>query len=118
MAKLTCSDGTVIQISKETEAELRKAFGKPEPTYQVGDIFCRDCTINTTRYVKIVHRNNKYGLRSLWCTRSDATVNGFHKVADPNAITFAEVRSMTLNRIGLRHVPTENLIITERQSPA
>lgn len=32
MAELKCSDGTVIQISDETEAELREAFG-PKPSY-------------------------------------------------------------------------------------
>jgi hypothetical protein len=37
MAELKCSDGTVIEISKETEQELRKAFG---PVYEpkLGDI--------------------------------------------------------------------------------
>jgi hypothetical protein len=39
MAKLTCSDGTVVEISKETEAELKKAFGpKPKPEPKFGDI--------------------------------------------------------------------------------
>ena len=30
MAELKCKDGTVIKISDETEAELRKAFEKPK----------------------------------------------------------------------------------------
>lgn len=34
MAELTCKDGTVIKISDETEAELRKAFGEKKPKYQ------------------------------------------------------------------------------------
>ena len=33
MAELKCSDGTVIKISDETEAELRKVFG-PKPNYK------------------------------------------------------------------------------------
>ena len=33
MAELRCSDGTVIQISDETEQELKKAFG-PKPDYK------------------------------------------------------------------------------------
>ncbi len=33
MARLECKDGTVIEISDETEKELRKAFG-PKPSYQ------------------------------------------------------------------------------------
>lgn len=32
MAELKCKDGTVIKISDETEAELRKVFG-PKPSY-------------------------------------------------------------------------------------
>jgi hypothetical protein len=33
MAELKCKDGTVIQISDETEADLRKAFGS-KPNYE------------------------------------------------------------------------------------
>ena len=36
MATLTCTDGTVVQISAETEAELREAFG-PKQTLRHGD---------------------------------------------------------------------------------
>ena len=36
MAKLTCKDGTIIKISDETEAELRKAF-EPKPPYYKDD---------------------------------------------------------------------------------
>ena len=36
MAELRCSDGTVVKISKETEAELRRQFGRKEPEF--GDI--------------------------------------------------------------------------------
>jgi hypothetical protein len=36
MAELKCSDGTVVNISSETEQELRKAF-EPKPP-QLGDI--------------------------------------------------------------------------------
>lgn len=37
MAELKCKDGTIIKISDETEAELRKAFG-PKPDYIEGDL--------------------------------------------------------------------------------
>ena len=38
MAELKCKDGTVIKISDETEAELRKVFGpKPEPKLHYKD---------------------------------------------------------------------------------
>ncbi len=37
MAELKCKDGTVIQISDETEAELRKAFG-PKLDYKDGNL--------------------------------------------------------------------------------
>jgi len=40
MAKLHCSDGKVINISKETEVELRKAF---ELKVKHGDILEDDC---------------------------------------------------------------------------
>ena len=33
MAELKCKDGTVIKISDETEAELRKAFRQEIPNY-------------------------------------------------------------------------------------
>ena len=36
MANLTCSDGTVIQISAETEEELRRQFGPKKPEF--GDV--------------------------------------------------------------------------------
>ena len=36
MAELRCSDGTVVKISEETEAELRRQFGPKEPEF--GDI--------------------------------------------------------------------------------
>ena len=41
MATLTCKDGTVIKISDETEAELRKAFEpkpEPRPTVTIGKL--------------------------------------------------------------------------------
>lgn len=34
MAELKCKDGTVIKISDETEAELRKAFEPKPPKYE------------------------------------------------------------------------------------
>ena len=39
MAKLICKNGDVVNISAETEAELRAAFGKKEVFYKVGDRF-------------------------------------------------------------------------------
>ncbi len=39
MTELRCDDGTVVQISKETEKELRKVFGKPEHKWVHGDVF-------------------------------------------------------------------------------
>ena len=39
MAELTCKDGTVIKISDETEAELRKAF-EPKPSYRDDHLEC------------------------------------------------------------------------------
>lgn len=39
MATLTCKDGTVIQISDETEKELRKAFGS-KPSYVDDHLEC------------------------------------------------------------------------------
>ncbi len=38
MAELRCSDGTVVQISAETEAKLRKAF-EPKHVWKHGDVF-------------------------------------------------------------------------------
>ena len=36
MAELKCKDGTVIKISDETEAELRKAFEPKPPKFENG----------------------------------------------------------------------------------
>lgn len=36
MAELRCSDGTVVRISKETEAELRRQFGPKKVKF--GDV--------------------------------------------------------------------------------
>ncbi len=38
MAELRCNDGTVVQISAETEAGLRKAF-EPKHVWEHGDVF-------------------------------------------------------------------------------
>ena len=38
MAELKCSDGAVVQISAEIEAELRKAF-EPPHVWKHGDVF-------------------------------------------------------------------------------
>ena len=39
MAKLICKDGTEVNISAETEAELRVAFGKKDRYMRIGDYF-------------------------------------------------------------------------------
>lgn len=41
MAELICKDGTKVQISDETETELRKAFG-PKHVWEHGDVFTVD----------------------------------------------------------------------------
>lgn len=41
MAKLICSDGTVIPISVETEIKLRKAF-EPKHIWEHGDVFAQE----------------------------------------------------------------------------
>lgn len=48
MAELRCDDGTVVPISKETEKELRKAFGGHEWVH--GDVF--ETGIGTWIYLK------------------------------------------------------------------
>ena len=62
MAKLHCSDGRVINISKETEVELRKAF---EPKVKHGDIleddYCRIVIIDSGEGMK-----SCYGSPNVW----------------------------------------------------
>ena len=48
MTELRCSDGTVVRISKETEAELRRQFGPKKPEF--GDIV----THNSYGYKRVV----------------------------------------------------------------
>ena len=50
MAKLICSDGKEINISAETEQELRAAFGK-EKKYYKGSVFMGD--INVVEYILV-----------------------------------------------------------------
>lgn len=110
MAELKCEDGTVVQISAETEADLRKAFGpKPEPTYKVGDVFWRD--VVTSRDNHYLQLRAKGGQVGLYNTKSGYDMNGYFTVQDINAITFAEVQSMTTWPEGLRYV--ERFTITE-----
>lgn len=74
MAELKCKDGTVIKISDETEAELRKAF-EPKPDYKDGvikvtigqSITYPICTFGATRdvadveaYIKALQRAVEY----------------------------------------------------------
>lgn len=69
MAKLTCSDGTVIQISKETETELRVTFGpklRPRPKLKFGDIVMGKYSSN--KYVLLYDKNRV--LRAHRCSSS------------------------------------------------
>ena len=50
MTELKCNDGTVIKISDETEAELRRAF-RPKPNYKD---FALQVHIDTDEYWPIV----------------------------------------------------------------
>lgn len=64
MAELRCNDGTVVQISAEIEAELRKAF-EPEHVWKHGDVFDAGHSlgmfVETSAYgdiiVNLKHRN-------------------------------------------------------------
>lgn len=124
MAELRCNDNTVIQISDETEKELRKAFGKPEPTFKIGDIFWRgEAACFDNHYLQLSRRDNGFVeliniMSKLTCPTSCSSVNGARAVNNLEAITFAEVRSMTIHPAGLRYVPTNHLCITEKRKSA
>lgn len=66
MAKLICSDGKEINISAETEKELRKAFEPKKVTYKVGDKFesywCGKKTGDTFTLTHCSYRPQKAGL--------------------------------------------------------
>lgn len=111
MAELKCEDGTVVQISASTEAELRRAFGpKPERTYKVGDVFWRDVVVTRdNHYLQLRAFGGQVGLCN---TKNGYTVDGRKAVQDINAITFAEVQGMTQWPEGLRYV--EHFTITEK----
>ena len=113
MAKLICEDGTEVQISTETEAELRAAFGpKPEPTYKVGDVFWRDhSSCGSTHYLQLRKDAGRIGLYDLI---DGCRMYSGHSVANISAITLAEVRKMTAFPKGLRHVPADRLVISEK----
>ncbi len=120
MATLNCTDGTTIQISAETEAELKEAFRSkpPERTYKIGNIFWRDEQCDNGHFVRLVTLNGQVGLLNVLSESSiptfSDTMNGFYIVQDTTAITMAEVRSMTAYPKGLRHVHANRLIITEK----
>ena len=107
MAELRCADGTVVQISAGTEKELRKAFGKPERTYTIGDVFWWDepSCIGGEHYFRLVldcEDDSRVGLR---CVASGTGFcSGTHVVGDITKITHAEVGSMTYRSDGLRVV--------------
>ena len=52
MAELKCSDGTVIKISDETEAELRKAFGSQNDNLPPISVI----KFNNSQYAPRLHR--------------------------------------------------------------
>jgi hypothetical protein len=119
MAELKCSDGTVVQISTETEKELRKTFGpKPEVTYKIGDIFWRDQECDHGHYLRLGVKDGQVGLCNflggLIAPTYNNIMNGYRKVQNLNAITMTEIRSMTDFPAGLRLVCARNLIVTER----
>jgi len=112
MAELRCSDGTVIQISKETEQELRKAFG-PQPTYSVGNVVYREYSGTPgCNYFRIVaSENGKVGLRSLLDFSTVSACNGWRSVQNKRKITQKELESLTAYPEGLRKA--RKLVISE-----
>ncbi len=46
MAKLICSDGTEVEISAETEANLREKFGKPEKKFEPITVCCIEVSVS------------------------------------------------------------------------
>ena len=63
MAKLICRDGTIVNISAETEAELRAAFGK-EKRYYIGDVFIGDISVDEYILVDMNGTLGRYNTRS------------------------------------------------------
>ena len=102
MAELKCNDGTVVHISAETEAELRKAF-ESKSTYKVGDIFHRNVD-GKSMFLQLKADNE--GRVALHYTRSSNKVHRGVLVRDINAITYSEVCAMTLYPKGLQHIKT------------
>lgn len=92
-AKLTCDDGTIINISAETEKELRKAFG--EQTYPVGTWFKRDCVgdplivLSVTSKNLVVLRNQDQFFKNM------GSLNGCEKVSDTQAVPMSIIRQLT-----------------------
>jgi len=112
MAELKCSDGTVIQISKETEQELRKAFG-PQPTYSVGDVVYREKpnSLDCNYFRITMSEDGKVGLRSLLDSSTISSCYGWKSVQDKYRITQKELESMTGFPKGLRKA--RKLVISE-----
>ncbi len=121
MAELRCADGTVVQISKETELELRKAFGKPERTYTIGDVFWRDhSTARGCHYVQLGVKLGDCNQVALFAPfdrfrgGNYGTQGGYTYVEDSDKITMTEIRRMTSYPQGLRRVDVDHLVITEK----
>ena len=102
MATLNCSDGTVVQISAETEAELRKAF---ERTYKIGNIFWRSAD-DKSEYMQLVADNGDCVALHHTSENSNIKIHRSVCVQDINAITYNEVCAMTMYPKGLRHIKT------------
>lgn len=102
MTTLNCDDGTIVQINKETEKQLRREF-ELEPTFKVGDIFWRDEPSGYSNHYLQLRADKGNGV-ALYNTQLDIALYLYIVVKDINAITFAEVRRMTRYPEGLRHV--------------
>jgi hypothetical protein len=118
MAELTCKDGTRIQISDETEQELRKAFG--EKTYPVGTWFLSD---HYKRPIKLDYTKDNY--RGGYSNREVALYSSdefLRRTADPchccgkeivkdvRYVPFSVIQKLTMYPEGLRAIKGVKII--------
>jgi hypothetical protein len=108
-AELRCADGTVVQISAETEQELRKAF-EPKPVYKVGDIVWRDepC-LSGGNYLQLRKDRRGVGVGLYDPMYPNSSMTSPKLVGNPDAITHDEVCRMTNFPAGLRPVKAFNV---------
>jgi len=101
-AELVCNDGTVINISDETEQELRKVFG--EKTYPVGTWFYRDFPPHFVKLVEI--RPHIVAFRGADVVLMDGKITcwGEIKVNNIQEIPFSIIQKLTGYPKGLRPV--------------